>query len=266
MNMKDSKFIKPISVEDFTRKIAVNKSDIPVDYMKYFTPFIDKIDSFAIGPYFWFVPSNLTMGMVATSDNIGQLTPYSHYTVADWKNISLNDLANMVHPDDRNYVLAAIQIVFETIEKSEKREFLKFNIYGRFMNAAKQYRWVLIQFPAFYITERVESTLIVITDLTHLGNITSPLLTISDYSDKSYHYFNVLMDTRKAISMNLPAITKRERDIIGLMAKGLKTPEIARELFISYSTVENHRKNLRVKTNTKTSSELMSFVIQNNLI
>jgi len=50
------------------------------------------------------------------------------------------------------------------------------------------------------------------------------------------------------------------------MAKGLKTPEIARELFISYSTVENHRKNLRVKTNTKTSSELMSFVIQNNLI
>jgi len=262
----NSKFIKPISVEDFTKKIAVNKSDILVDYMEYFQPYIDKIDSFAIGPYFWFVPSNLTMGMIATSENIGQLTPYSHYTVADWKNISLNDLANMVHPDDRNYILSAIQIAFETIEKSENREFLKFNIYGRFMNAEKEYRWVLIQFPAFYITTRVESAIILITDLSHLGNIKSPLLTISDYSNKSYHYFNVLMDTRNMIPLNLPSITKRERDIIGLMAKGLKTPEIAKELFISYSTVENHRKNLRVKTNTKTSAELMSFVIQNNLI
>ena len=262
----DSKFIKPISVEDFTKKIAVNKNEDSVDYMSYFKPFIDKINSFAIGPYYWFVPSNLTMGMIETSDNIGQLTPYSHYTEEDWKNISLNDLANMVHPDDRNYILSAIQIAFETIEKSEKREFLKFNIYGRFMNAAKQYRWVLIQFPAFYITERVESALILITDLSHLRDIKSPLLTISDYSNKSYHYFSVLMDTRNMIPMNLPAISKREREIIGLMAKGLKTPEIAKELFISYSTVENHRKNLRVKTNTKTSAELMSFVIQNNLI
>ncbi|MEO7976613.1 LuxR C-terminal-related transcriptional regulator [Flavobacterium sp.] len=262
----NSKFIKPISVEDFTKKIAVNKNDNSIDYMEYFKPFIDKIDSFAIGPYFWFVPSNLTMGMVATSENIGQLTPYSHYSDADWRNISLNNLANMVHPDYRNYVLSAIQIAFETIEKSENREFMKFNIYGRFMNGEKQYRWVLIQFPAFYITERVESALILITDLSHLGNIKSPLLTISDYRNKSYHYFSVIMDNRNMISMNLPAITKRERDIIGLMAKALKTPEIARELFISYSTVENHRKNLRVKTNTKTSSELMSYVIQNNLI
>lgn len=262
----NSKFIKPLSVADFTKKIAVNKNDTPVDYMEYFKHFIDKIDSFAIGPHFWFVPSNLTMGMIATSDNIGQLTPYSHYTTTDWKNISLEDLANMVHPDDRHYILSAIQIAFETIEKSANREFLKFNIYGRFMNAEHQYRWVLIQFPAFYITERVESALILITDLSHLGNIKSPLLTISDYSNKSYHYFNVLMETKNMIATNLPSITKRERDIIGLMAKGLKTPEIARALFISYSTVENHRKNLRVKTNTKTSSELMTFVIQNNLI
>ena len=262
----NSKFVKPLSVEDFSKKIAVNKSDIPVDYMAYFQPYIDKIDSFAIGPYFWFVPSNLTMGMIATSANIGQLTPYSHYSIADWKNIALEDLANMVHPDDRNYVLSAIQIAFETIEKSQNREFLKFNIYGRFMNAEKQYRCVLIQFPAFYVTERVESALILITDLSHLGNIKSPLLTISDYSNKSYHYFNVMMENKNMIAANLPAITKREREIIGLMAKGLKTPEIAKALFISYSTVENHRKNLRVKTNTKTSSELMSFIIRNNLI
>jgi DNA-binding CsgD family transcriptional regulator len=262
----NSEFIKPISPEDFTKKIAITKSDDDVDYMNYFQPFIDKIDSFAIGPYYWFVPSNSTMHMIAASDNIGQLTPYSNYTIEDWKKATLNDFANMIHPDDLNYVLSAIQITFETIEKSKNKESLKFNIYGRFMNAAKEYRWVLIQFPAFYMTTRVECSVVLVTDLSHLGNIKSPLLTISDYSNKSYHYFNIIMDTRNVIPMNLPSITKREREIIGMMAKGLKTPEIAKALFISYSTVENHRKNLRVKTNTKTSSELMSFVIQNNLI
>lgn len=264
--MIHSKFIKPISPEDFTKKIAITKSDNDSDYINYFQPYIDKIDSFAIGPYFWFIPSNLTMNMIASSDNIGQLTPYPHYSAADWKKASLDDLASMIHPDDCNYILSAIQIAFETIEKSANREFLKFNIYGRFMNVQRIYRWVLIQIPAFYIKERVETALILVTDISHLGDIKYPLLTISDYSNKSYHYFNVIMDTRNMIPMNLPSITKRERDIIRLMAKGLKTPEIAKELFISYSTVENHRKNLRVKTNTKTSAELMSFVIQNNLI
>lgn len=48
----NSKFIKPLSVADFTKKIAVNKNDTPVDYMEYFKHFIDKIDSFAIIPIF----------------------------------------------------------------------------------------------------------------------------------------------------------------------------------------------------------------------
>ena len=42
--------------------------------------------------------------------------------------------------------------------------------------------------------------------------------------------------------------------------------KIAKELNISYSTVENHKRNLRRKTNTKTSVELVHFMMNNNLL
>ena len=50
------------------------------------------------------------------------------------------------------------------------------------------------------------------------------------------------------------------------MAKGLNSPEIAEKLFLSYHTVENHKRNLRQKTNSKTSAELINYVWSNNLI
>ncbi|HFK5504816.1 TPA: helix-turn-helix transcriptional regulator, partial [Elizabethkingia anophelis] len=34
----------------------------------------------------------------------------------------------------------------------------------------------------------------------------------------------------------------------------------------SYHTVQNHKRNLRKKTNTKTSSELIAYVIKYNIL
>ena len=48
------------------------------------------------------------------------------------------------------------------------------------------------------------------------------------------------------------------------MFKGLNTPQIADQLFIAYDTVENHRRNLRRKTQTKTAAALMNYVWENN--
>lgn len=45
----------------------------------------------------------------------------------------------------------------------------------------------------------------------------------------------------------------------------LNTPQIAEKLNVSYYTVENHKRNLRIKTKTKTSGELIKFAIDNNL-
>ncbi len=260
--------LKPISTEVFGNKITTPISENGSHYMAYFQPYIDNIHTYAIGPFYWFIPDNTVMRMIAASENMSQLTPYPNFNLSNWDINGLQGFADMIHPEDKGYVLSAIQYVMEKVENTtaEWLKNVKFNIYGRFKNAQNIYRWVVVQFPAFYITKRVESLIVLVTDLSHLNLIGTPLLTVCDYSNKSKQSFKIMMDTQKEIAMGMPKITKREQDIIRLMAKGLTTPDIAKELFISYSTVENHRKNLRVKTNTKTSVELLNFIIFNNLL
>jgi len=52
-------------------------------------------------------------------------------------------------------------------------------------------------------------------------------------------------------------VTPKEKEVLGLLAQGLSSKEIACRLFISVHTVESHRKNLRFKFDAKNSSELI---------
>lgn len=65
---------------------------------------------------------------------------------------------------------------------------------------------------------------------------------------------------------NIPRLTKREKEIILLMKQGRSTQEIADILFLSYLTVQTHRRNLLNKLKVKNSAELINYVIQNGLI
>jgi len=61
-------------------------------------------------------------------------------------------------------------------------------------------------------------------------------------------------------------VTAKEKEILGLMAQGFSSKEIASRLFISFHTVESHRKNLRFKFEAKNSSELLMKVMQRSMI
>lgn len=65
-----------------------------------------------------------------------------------------------------------------------------------------------------------------------------------------------------------PAIelTKREKDVLSLICKGLSTAEIANTLFLSVSTIEKYRAELLVKTNSPNSTALAVYAIKNKLV
>ena len=75
-----------------------------------------------------------------------------------------------------------------------------------------------------------------------------------------------IVDNKRLVSLDIPHISKRELEILQLMVRGLNSPQIAESLFLSYHTVENHKRNLRQKTKTKTAAELIDYVWRNNLI
>ena len=61
-------------------------------------------------------------------------------------------------------------------------------------------------------------------------------------------------------------LSKRELEIAKLMAEGRSSKFIADKLFISFHTVNTHRKNMIEKTHCKNTGGLVQFVIVNGLI
>lgn len=60
--------------------------------------------------------------------------------------------------------------------------------------------------------------------------------------------------------------TKRELEVLQLVAGGLSNEEIADKLNISVTTVKGHRSNLLMKTGTKNTAGLIMYAIKNKII
>lgn len=60
-------------------------------------------------------------------------------------------------------------------------------------------------------------------------------------------------------------ITKREQDVLNLVAEGLTSAEIAKNLDLSIRTVESHRYNIMQKLDIKSAASLVKFAVSRNL-
>lgn len=261
--------IKPLPTEKFVQ-IAKSDKDLGfTNYESYFATQIKEAHNFAIGPYYWFIGDNAKLLITVASANIGELSPYSK---AEWENKPPTFLVENIHPEDSFYVLSALQLALEKIINLpvERRSDVRVNVYARMLNAQREYRWVLIQMPGLYVDNENKTTcgLMMVTDLTHLNFEHRPILmTLTDRVNNKNEYFHVAAGEQlKLKNVDLPNITRREQEMLQLMIKGLNTPQIASAVNISYHTVENHKRNLRRKTGTKTTAELVHFVITNNLL
>jgi len=62
------------------------------------------------------------------------------------------------------------------------------------------------------------------------------------------------------------SLTKREKEILALIAQGLTDKEIAEKVFLSALTVISHRKNILSKLGLKNKVELTRFAIEHKLL
>ena len=85
---------------------------------------------------------------------------------------------------------------------------------------------------------------------------------------KTYLSFEVgkEMQISKEIPNDVPLLTKREKEILKLIAGGLTNIQVAEKLFISIDTVDTHRKNLHNKLNVKNTATLIKTAIEHNLL
>jgi DNA-binding NarL/FixJ family response regulator len=76
----------------------------------------------------------------------------------------------------------------------------------------------------------------------------------------------ILRTYQRSAIVDLPILTRREKEILGLIAEGNTNPQIAEKIFLSQFTVDSHRKNLLAKLNVKNTASLIRLAVEQKLI
>jgi len=179
--------------------------------------------------------------------------------------IKFSKLQTEIYNDEVRDKIAEMQVINE-IEKREQENLLlrqKLNYQNKELaslarNVAQKNELINklreeIQATEGKSSERGKSEL----DIMDLKSIFN---TSQDWIQFKKQFENVYPDFLSQLAKKYPALTRQELRICSLVKVKLSTPMIAKVLFISKRSVENHRYRLRKKLNLPTNQELPEFL------
>lgn len=79
------------------------------------------------------------------------------------------------------------------------------------------------------------------------------------------YYMNVNVQETTLKEVQVPFLTRREKEVLGLIAEGMTNNEIAEKLFVSPATVKTHRENLLMKFEVTNTAALIKLAAQQGL-
>lgn len=141
----------------------------------------------------------------------------------------------------------------------------------------KSYPEIKIIALTSYDTKSFIANMIQVGAVAYLIKNTTPkdlLLTITEVATKGFYYNeNVLKTIQETIvspknsrgGLETNFLSPREIEILQLICQQKTTAEIAEQLFLSPRTIEGHRNNLLLKTESRNIAGLVVYAIQNEL-
>ncbi|TCC97826.1 LuxR C-terminal-related transcriptional regulator [Pedobacter hiemivivus] len=219
---------------------------------------------FCAGPYYYYVVDFYDR-------QIKYMSPYIEDVLGlDPKTVTFDDIIGQIHPDDIYYVAQAEEKILNYLYKHMGRNKVteyKMSYCFRFKIADGSYQ--LFQHQAILLTTDEEGgfakSLNIHTNINHLTTVNSHKATLTHIIGK-YDFFQVDVLNEPALKSMERPFSKREMEVIRLIAEGRRNKEIAKLLFISLQTVNTHRKNIMRKSGTKTGLELIAMCIKEGFI
>src|SRR5690606_12498044 len=227
---------------------------------------------FCPGPYYYYIIDSPTLSLDVVSDSVQTLLGIPP------KDFSLARFINGIHPDDLAFLLRCEDLVAHFLKNCiapDRMVNYKITYCLRERVANGTYRLFLMQTTTLSTTE--EGALLKVfgthTDITHISSVNNrklsligmngepSFLEIDVFKDQVFENF-VPFDYGK----QRPSFTKRELEVIRLLAKGLSTDDVSKELNISIETVFTHRKNILRKSKARNTSELVADCIRKGYI
>lgn len=237
----------------------------PCNISQYFAPKIEAMKAFSLGIYQWCIVDFADQRLFEIGGMMEEMTgkPYSY-----WKGLSAEEyVSELAYPEHIPYWMSYVEYIYTFILSNPDKIFRP-HIYLKMKNKDGIYRNIVMQILdwKFESDGGVRYCLCQVTDIAHLDVDYMPQLAILITEGKERKLLKSLPTKVEPQLVAMAQFTKRELDVIQLLAGGLTSKLIADKLNISKNTVENHRQRLLRKTNSFTSSELVAYAINHSLI
>jgi DNA-binding CsgD family transcriptional regulator len=234
---------------------------------------IDQVASFfAVGSFYYFILNfeNITMDYVHEGiRNVLGIEPEEFSMEKGFEIMHSEDLASM---NEKEAVV--FDFFFNKISSEDLFNYKSVYVM-RMRHTDGTYKTLLHQASVFSVSDdgKIQQTLCVHTDITYLNIPINHTVSFISSKKQSYHYtkqsgiYSLIGENfGRQETISFKAIfTKREKEIVELLAKGMKNDEIAKQLFLSPHTIQTHKKNILCKSGCKNSSELIARFYINSL-
>lgn len=223
---------------------------------------------FCPGPFYYYIIDSPSLSLDFASDSMSDILGINP------TKFQLKDFVDIIHPDDVDFFMRCEDIVaffLKNCISPEKIVNYKINYCLREKTSSGNFKLFLLQTVTLKTSEKGELLKVfgVHTDISHITSENNRKLSfIGLNGEPSYYEIDVFDDsvfenfTPYKYSIEAINFTKRELEILKLLAQGLTTDEIANALSISPKTVLTHRKNMLKKFNLKNTAELIAKSIR----
>lgn len=215
----------------------------------------------AIGPFYYYIINIADNSLHQIHENLLRL-----HGMTTFPN-TVKQIIDCIHPDDLDFVFEAEK---ETLVKMQEMGLGKGKLYRtsycfRMQVAAGTYH--LFHHQGIHLSAdqngRITTALNIHTDIHHITPINNKMVLVKAIGERDYYQIDLSPNPSE---ITVPKLSKREMEVLTLLAQGLSSREIADKLFISVLTVRVHRKNLLKKTASSNSGCLIKKSIEFGLV
>lgn len=248
------------SIWNKSNDIATAKDHLPEDIR------IDELlgNLFCPGPHYYYVVDFFDRKLKYVSPSITEVLGL------DYHSVSFDDIIAQVHTDDIDYVAKAEACVLNYLYHKNRRDFVtEYKNSYCFRLRTRDGSYKLFQHQSVILTTDPKGgfakALNIHTDISHFTAVNNYKATISTVLDgQEYIHLDILKNN--GLKQQSSLFSRREIEIIRLLAKGLSSQTIADSLYISSHTVKKHRVNITQKSGVKSTGELVALCIKEGLI
>jgi len=182
------------------------------------------------------------IGLSWVGENFEEITGYKMEEVT---NLGINGIKLIYHPDDFHHFNEAYEFFMnpETRDKSHTAVY-------RIMHKQGHYIW--LYFSSFVISRNPDGTPL------KAGGI---MINLEKFMTPSFFEKHISELKQEEKSNNTKPLSKRERQILSFISKGLSASEVAQKFDLSKRTVETHKRNMQRKLGCSNSAALISYAI-----